>query len=237
MQPGGSSGGQLLGGLPCRLLRPLSPCGVLEGQASQGFRGHLHGSGAWPGLQAQSTSVQHLGWRLVALASPRKPCSCHWSVRALRPAQTRGRDVGARPAMTARAVCLGRGCCAVSAQQTRSSRVRSFTRWNTGFGSAPRLPSRAGRREEAAAGVTVAHGEERGTRGSGVPLPRGPEPRGRLCGVRAGNRAPSVSSRGSWLPGGGPSLAPPVLRAHHRSSLASPPESREEPQRAFLHLL
>lgn len=242
MQPGRSSGGQLVGRLPCGLLKPLSPCGMLEGQASQGFLGHLHGSGAWP--VAPGTEHQGPAARVEACGSdlPQEALQLPLVCQGPEASPDRREGHGSPPrrggtgAMTPRAVCLGRGCHVVSAQQTRSSQVRSLTRWNTGFGSAPRLPSRAGCREEVGAGVTVAHGEELVTRGSGVPLPRGPESKGRLCGVRAGNRAPSVSSRGPWLPGG-PSLAPPVLRACHRSSLASPPECREEPRRAFLHLL
>lgn len=234
--------GALVGRLPCGLLKPLSPCGMLEGQASQGFLGHLHGSGAWP--VAPGTEHQGPAARVEACGSdlPQEALQLPLVCQGPEASPDRREGHGSPPrrggtgAMTPRAVCLGRGCHVVSAQQTRSSQVRSLTRWNTGFGSAPRLPSRAGCREEVGAGVTVAHGEELVTRGSGVPLPRGPESKGRLCGVRAGNRAPSVSSRGPWLPGG-PSLAPPVLRACHRSSLASPPECREEPRRAFLHLL
>ena len=203
------AGGQLLGRLPCGPLRPLSPSGVLEGQASQGWLGHLRGRGAWP--VAPGTEVEARGSDLPQ-ESLQLPLVCQGPEAS--PDQREGRGSpprrGGTEAMAPRAVYLGRGCCVVSAQQTRSSRVRSLTRWNTGFGSAPCLPGRAGCREEAGAGVTVAHGEEWVTRGSGVPLPRGPESKGRLCGVRAGNRAPSVSSRGSWLPGGaitGPSCA------------------------------
>lgn len=179
VQLGGSSGGQLVGRLPCGHLRLLSSCGALESQAGQALLGHLHGSepGLW--LRTQNTSVQQPAWRLMAATSHRKPCSCPWSLRAWRPAQTRGRDVGdpqegRQGALTPRAVCLGRGCCAVSAQQTMSSQARSLTPWNTGFGSAHRRPSTAGCREEEGAGVTVGHGEEGVTGGSGIPLPCSP---------------------------------------------------------------
>lgn len=85
-------------------------------------------------------------------------------------------------------------------------------------------------------GVTVAHGEKWVTRGSGVPLPRGPRVQGATLRCPCREQSPFGLFPGLLVPGG-PSLAPPVLRAPHGSSLASPPECREEPRRAFLHLL
>lgn len=134
--------GQLVGRLAAlRALEASVTVWALESQAGQGLLGHLHGSGPglWPAHRAPVSSGQRGGSWLQPPTG--NPGSCRWSLRAWRPAQTRGRDVGdpreGRQSSDARAVCLGRGCRAVSAQQTMSPQAGLLTPWNTGFGSSP----------------------------------------------------------------------------------------------------
>lgn len=165
VQLGGSSGGQLVGRLPCGHLRPLSPCGVLESQAGQGFLGHLHGSGAWPVAphtehQCPAARVEARGCDLPqeALQLPLVTQSPEAS-----PDQREGRGSpprrGSTGALTPRAVCLGRGCHVVSAQQTMSSQACSLTRWNAGFRSASSIAQHCWMQRGSGSRRTVGHGE------------------------------------------------------------------------------